>query len=401
MLPNSLIQENMQESAKTYSQAEAFVYSSDRRLNKTTDNYADAIWLNIAWYMGKGNPFTAALDTCYYDGEELGENVGLYKAVTKEIEPNTDYTRYWHGTAGIIRFLHLFTDVEGMKKIGFGMSLFLAALLMALLIWKGKSSLAVCVCLSLCMVQIWNIRFSMEYQPAFLISLGMCIGYLCVEKKGDTYLNVLSIIGGVLIAFFDFLTTETMVFLMPMILVTAVRSMEGRLADFTAEFWKVVRNGVLWMGAYVGTFVTKWILVSVILGENKVTAAMESVQERIGGDLYETQKLHGIFQRLKAPAANLAVLFGAKQRTDFLSLCLGVVWLLGVSLWVLYFFSGKKKDKTATKILLFLGSMILLRYVVLCNHSYLHAFFTYRGLVSLLLAIFCILVINSDIEAKW
>ena len=66
MIPNSLIQENMKESALAYARTDAFVYSEKQ--NETVDNYADAIWLNIAWYMGEGNPFVSTLDTCYYDG---------------------------------------------------------------------------------------------------------------------------------------------------------------------------------------------------------------------------------------------------------------------------------------------------------------------------------------------
>jgi len=43
-----------------------------------------------------------------------------------------------------------------------------------------------------------------------------------------------------------------------------------------------------------------------------------------------------------------------------------------------------------------LGSVILVRYLVLNNHSYLHAFFTYRGMISLIMAMFSIVILNVE-----
>ena len=231
MIPNNLIQENMKKSAITIGKSAAFAYCDGDKMNGIADNYADSIWLNVAWYMGKGNPIISSVDTWYYDGEQAGENVGLYQAVTQDTtKPNTDYTRYWHGTAGVIRILHLFTDVIGIRNFGFLTTLFLAAVLMILLIKNGKDLTAVFF-LSLCIIKIWNIRLSMEYQPAFIIGFLMCILYLLFEKKGDNFLLPLAIVGGEVIAFFDFLTTETVVILLPLILVITVRALEGRIGE--------------------------------------------------------------------------------------------------------------------------------------------------------------------------
>ena len=135
MIPNNLIQENMKKSAITIGKSAAFAYCDGDKMNGIADNYADSIWLNVAWYMGTGNPIISSVDTWYYDGEQAGENVGLYQAVTQDTtKPNTDYTRYWHGTAGVIRILHLITDVTGIRNLGFLMTLFLAAVLTTVII---------------------------------------------------------------------------------------------------------------------------------------------------------------------------------------------------------------------------------------------------------------------------
>lgn len=96
-VPNEQIYDNMLSSAMFFKDKEPFPKNSQMRL--VQDNYADVILLNVAWNMGVGEPFSAALDTAYFDGNDgtndYGENWGFYQAI-EGTAPNTDYTRYWH-----------------------------------------------------------------------------------------------------------------------------------------------------------------------------------------------------------------------------------------------------------------------------------------------------------------
>ena len=179
MIPNELIKNNLLKSTYIIAGEELFEYYEGNKLSGIVDNYADSIWLNVAWYMGKDNPVLASIDTKYYDGEKKEEAEGLFLAITEEGRlANTDYTRYWHGTAGIIRILHLVTHVNGIRMLGFLITLFFAAIVMLLLIHDGKDLVAASFFVSMCLVKIWNIRFCMEYQPAFVIGFFMCVLYL-------------------------------------------------------------------------------------------------------------------------------------------------------------------------------------------------------------------------------
>ena len=395
MIPNNLIQENMKKSAVVIGKEKAFAYQDGDKMNGIADNYADSIWVNIAWFMGRENPMKNSLDTWYYDGEEAGENIGLYRAVTEEaVNPNTDYTRYWHGTAGVIRILHLFTDVTGIKSMGFLMILALAAVLMILLIRDGKDSVAVAFFLAICMIKIWNVRLSMEYQPAFVIAFFMCILYLCMEKRGSDKLLLLAIMGGELIAFFDFLTTETIVILLPLILVITVRTLDGRIGTGKENVRLVFTQGIAWMTSYAITIFMKWMLSTVITGENKFLTALHMAKERVGGSVHMEESGNKFFQMLLAPAANLTVLFGGTKRIELLSLLAGIgLLMLFLFLFIVCMWKGAEEIKTAVKILFLLGTLIVVRYMVLSNHSYLHAFFTYRGLISMILALLSMLML--------
>ena len=63
---------------------------------------------------------------------------------------------------------------------------------------------------------------------------------------------------------------------------------------------------------------------------------------------------------------------------------------------VFYLFHKKKGNGTAVRLMIPLGSVVLLRYMVLSNHSYLHEFFTYRALISPVLAVFLSLALSMD-----
>ena len=397
-VPNSFLQKNMTKSALTIINADAFAYCDGNKLNGIADNYADSIWLNVAWYMGKENPLLSSIDTRYYDGEKQQEKTGLYLAVTNEQqEANTDYTRYWHGTAGVIRMFHLFTDLNGIRNIGFMTVLCLAATIMILLIRDGKDWIAVIFFISVCLIKIWNVRLSMEYQPAFIIGFGMCILYLLFEKKGDECLILLSVTGGTLIAFFDFLTTETIVLLLPLILVVTVRGIEQRSGTFENSMSAVIWQGIGWLGAYAATMLTKWCLASLLTGTNKFSNALNSVGERIGGNIPGTGELNFFMKKFAAPIANLSALFGGSQRVTGISVVAGLVFLgmFAVISWVALK-KGNKENKTATKILIILGCVIMVRYLVLNNHSYIHAFFTCRGMISMIMSLFFILFLNKN-----
>ena len=398
MIPNRYIKENMKKSAAVIGEANAFAYCDGNKMNGIADNYADSIWLNVAWFMGKGNPFVSSIDTRYYAGENQGQNIGLYLAVTEEVtEADTDYSRYWHGTAGIIRMLHLFMDLNGIRYIGFMIVLCLAAIIMILLIKNGKDWIAVSFFLSICAIKIWNIRLSMEYQPAFMIGFLMCILYLLFEKKGNDILLLLAIIGGTLIAFFDFLTTETVTILLPLILVISVRTLDKRIKGWKENLIFVIMQGIVWLMSYGITIVMKWSLASVVTGENKFTLAFNMAKERVNGTIPVSGNTDFFSRIWIAPAANLTVFFGGTKRIEYLPLFIGIaclVFFLSISMVCIW--KAKEEKKAAMGVLLLLGILILFRYMVLNNHSYLHAFFTYRGLISLNMAMFAVIVIHFN-----
>ncbi len=398
LIPNDAIRDNMEKSALAYKERTAFEFTSGDKLNSVADHYADSIWLNVSWNMGEGNQLVSSIRTNYYDGGELGENAGLYLSVTQGAAPNNDYTRYWHGTAMFIRLGHLFTDVEGVRLIGFIAFLLLVGLSLFIFARKKHWDLAVILALSLAAVQIWNIRLSMEYQPAFILAFVLIPLFLVLERRGDKWLTILSIVSGTTVAFFDFLTTETVTILLPLALVIAVRAKEDRLGSLKENLLLLLKCGLCWGFAYGGAFIVKWLVASMVTNANAFETALSSAMERMGNkvEMY-ADKPKSILSSL---AANLSMLFGSEIRVDAGRTAFGIIFTILILLSVWYLFRGKQKKPAAALLLLGLGFLVLIRCLVLNNHSYLHCFFTYRALATMVFALLSAMWLNIELPQR-
>lgn len=392
-VPNDAIWDNMFRSVQNYIQTDRYQFAEDGKFQNVADNHADQMWLNIAWNMGGDDPYVSALDTGYYNGESYGLPLGFFLTVTRGSEANASYSRYWHGTAGILRMLHLVTDIQGIKALG----MFCLVLLILQTLWILLSGphweLGLGLLASLFLVQVWNLRLSAEYLPCFLICFGLCPAFLRQEWKGDFPVKLLAVVSGTLTAFFDFLTTETVTILIPLILVLAIRSRERRLNSPRQTAFFLLSCLACWAFAYLGTFLTKWIAVSLATGENHFLAAMESVSLRVNGTVID-----GSFRKRPGMAmaiiANLSALFEGTSRTEYRLVIAGLAVTALLMFLLLRMNQVRQTFHPGTVFLLLLACVVPIRYCVLANHSYLHAFFTYRALVSTIFALFAAMVIN-------
>ena len=212
---------------------------------------------------------------------------------------------------------------------------------------------------------------------------------------------MLSVIGGVMTAFFDFLTCETVVILLPLMLVTAIRMEENRFGEFRSCLKLLLTCGICFFGAYAGTFLTKWTLASLVTGENKFALALSTAGLHAAGNDATGLAPENTFLRiLLAPIADLTVLFGGTERVEGTRVLLGLLLCFALLGSLFYLFKKTRIDRSAAGTLLLLGTVVFLRYWVLNYHSYAHAFFTYRALVSPIFAVFAVLLLCTDLPRE-
>ena len=393
VIPNEAVADHMRETARHFFVAERYAFSDSGRLRDVTDNYADQIWMNISWHMGEGNPFESVLRSQYNDGNEFGTAAGLVLSVTNGAPANAEYTRYWHGMAMFIRLLHTCMDIQGIRIFLLVWLILLAVVTMAILLKKGHGDICASLLVALTLVQWWNLRLSVEYIGCFLICVALCPFFLLLENRGDFPLMVLCVVSGAMTAFFDFLTTETVPLLLPLILVVAVRAKERRLGTGKETALALLRCILCWGAAYAGAFLVKWIAVSLVTGENHFSTALRSAGKRLGSAVPE-ELPEGLSRFTMGAAANLSVLFGSAERLEYRRIGEGLSWSALLLLYVVSRFPRRKSWRKGTLALLSLGAMVFVRYFVLANHSYTHSFFTYRALVSTAMALLTAVHLN-------
>lgn len=394
LIPNEKIYDNMLKSAESYRGPGPITFMNGKKVNAVADNYADVVLLNILWNIDSREPVKSSIDTKYYDGEEYGENWGFYAAVNGT-PPNTDYTRYWHGSVIFIRPLMLFTDVKGVKTIGFWTVIVLALAVCVILAARRQYFAAAAFALSMICVQIYNVRFSLEYIPMFIVFLAMCIPFICLEKRGNSILTVLSAVSGAATAFFDFLTVETLSILLPLLLVMIIREQENRLGNLRDNLILTVNCSACWGVSYISTFILKWLLASAVTGENKFTSALTSVEVRFGGLVNDMSFIKQLFL---APAGNISTLFGGESHVDGKKIAVGLVLTILIFGGIYFIFRRKTANKVIAVLCLIIGLVPYLRFMILNNHSYLHEIFTYRAQAATVLALFTAVWFNTRLS---
>lgn len=399
-IPNDKIHDNLLDSAVYLLEKEELFQQwveGDRRTE--IHNYADATTLNILYSVeGENLLWEMIMAPFYSDRMNLEKSVTelLQERIVQEREADTVYDRYWHGMILIIKPLLLFFTLQQIRWIFLGVLAICMGVLTVLLIRKNQHLFSVFLWLGAFGVQFWMAAMCIEYFPVFLIAVLISIAMVLGEGNRNHVIN-LCVVNGVCVAFFDFLTTETLAFVLPFAFVYGIWQSKGTLRSLKEELLYLVRAGSCWLGAYVCTYLAKWTLASIACGEERFSVALAQFAGRQGkritnfavdslcstGISQEALQNAGgnvLPQFLSAVVINIRLLLGlsGKISLEKLALLLAVIGLLLAT--VIYLFRKPGPVGTFPVLLFLLGAIPMLRMMVLNNHSIEHCFFVYRSL---------------------
>lgn len=385
LIPRERLRANMTESARILHEKDDYYNEIENIFGSKIDWFADSVLLNIAYHFDKDKPFTSVMTSAYYYTRAWYQSTDLLESLEKDLPANRQYLRYWHGSAVIVRLMHLFTDIRGMH-ITFGV---LIALLFAglniLLIKKGYGYAALSFTVSMIAVNAWFVPFSLEYTWMFIV-MPICTGICVVMAAGgkEAYIPLIMFTCGIVANYLDFLTTETITFTIPLLLVFYIMT-RGREAE-KKDFILIAKSTASWGVGYVLMWVSKWILAGIILCENTIPYVKEHIAERLDGDAYG---LSTAAVTVSAPIKNLRCIFPFEYGAA------GAVIIIICVLIIIYFLYvygiNKNAQRSKTVLYLIAGMIPYIRYIILHNHSFKHFFFTYRAQMATVLALMLIL----------
>ncbi len=330
------------------------------------DNFTDALIMNQIYNVDRRHPLRSAMRMVRSSeqGRDWDQPGLLLRRVQGETLEEQHYARYWHGNTFLFRPFFLLMDFNTLRHVLFLVSSLL--LVMLLCAYYPKAGLIKTLALTLAFGLTYGFvtQFSMQFFPILALTvLGSLLVIRRDKAKGD---GMLFFVIGSLTCYFDLLTTPLLTLGIPMAVLLSLRD-DGALS-FKRD---VMGLTLLWGLGFGLTFVTKWALATLVLGQNIFADAF-------GVGMYRMEA--GEFSRWEAVTMNFNMLN---------------LWVFGLAALVfLVVRLLQKKPFSYKKMLFFLvvALMPFVWYLLLANHSYLHWWFTYRLLaipVTCLLFLLC------------
>jgi hypothetical protein len=330
------------------------------------DNFTDGLIMNINYNVDAHHPVRSAMaaNRSVEYGNDWNQPGLVLRIVEGEQLKTNHYSRYWHGNSFLFRFFFLFWDFNTIRWVLYIISSLLFVMLLCA--YYLRAGLVKTLVLSSGFLATCGFvtQFSMQFFPVLALTL---IGCLIVIKRDESKpLGMLFFVIGALTCYFDLLTTPLLTLGMPLVVMLSLNQDDS--FDLKRNLFLIIQLALLWGLGFALTFFAKWVLATLILGQDVLANAYAVAKYRVNAE---------DFTRWDAVSKNFNML---------------QLWMIVVAMAVLlvrlvirrHAFEGKK-----ALLLLLVGLMPYVWYFVLSNHSYEHWWFTYRlqtiSVVSLLM----------------
>ena len=278
ILPVELIEENVRASAETI-QSEGVYPILSKYFMSTLDNWTDSIIL-----MGSADktdaPITAKAMLVFrgtFADKNPAERLIAHYIEGESFDELLTYPRYWHGYLIITKPLLMVMSYHGIRIVNGVCQFLLLVVVCHLLLKKGRSLYIIPWVIGYLMLMPVALAKCMEFSPCYYIFTIATVVLLLIQKNQlerfapFVFLNI-----GILLAFFDFLSYPIATFGVPSavyLTLSAEKSLKSKMAD-------MISNGFFLILGYAGMWASKWVLASIITGNNVIADAVNTVNLR-------------------------------------------------------------------------------------------------------------------------
>lgn len=296
------------------------------------------------------------------------------------------YARYWQGYLTFLKPLLVFVSIGSIRFIYSAVLLALIFMVFNQLNVRFGMKVATLFGIILIGIRYYVLPLSMQFSDVFIILFGavlVLLKYLDMAQSSKFRIVYFLIVGGVT-NFVDFLTVPLITYLIPLSLylyasIDTNKETMNRLKNFVMVSTSA---GVAWFIGYAGTWVSKWLISSLVLKKNVVSDAVTQILFRTEGDAtYPVNHLFTIVTNLKLMFSKNYIL---------LLLVLGIVFV-SYQMMLKHWRTSRIKWE-----LVIISCIPFIWYLVLANHSQIHAWFTYRLLAGFIFAVGLAVISGTD-----
>lgn len=334
------------------------------------DNFTDALIMNQIYNIDRKHPVRSAMivNRSSEGGLDWDQPGLLLRRVHGEELKSHQYSRYWHGNTFLFRFVLLLMDFNMLRWTLYLISGLLMVMLLCAYYPEAGTLKTMALSFGFLVTCGFVTQFSMQFFPVLALTL---IGSLLVIKRDKSKdFGLLFFIVGSLTCYFDLLTAPLLTLGIPLAVMLSLN--KDSQFDLKRNLLTIIKLILLWGLGFALTFFMKWVLASLILGQNVLADAYEVALYRMDTE---------VFTRWDALSRNFKMI---------------PLWMIIVAVAVLIVIDVvRHKRLNCKKALAYLlvGVMPLVWYLLLSNHSYIHWWFTYRLLA---ITITCLMLMLSD-----
>lgn len=391
-LPIERIDNNVSKSAYELNEEDVY-YSLFSWCTSQLDNFTDSIMLLEASDKSPDTTINRAM--LNYRGKIADpEYKDPFDTLIKHYVDKKDYTstkkypRYWHGYHVVLKPLLLLFSYKTIRIINLCVQISLVVFSCVLMKIKGLKDIIIPYIISYLMLMPVALAFSLQFSACFLIfSIGNIV-ILLLSNVLERYLFYIFLFLGIATSFLDLLTYPIVTFGMPIILTLSVLYK----LDLESKLVIVIKSALLWVLGYLGMWASKWLIGSVLTGENVIWDGLSAVERRTDSQVGSE---HAIISRESSVTTNLDAFFNTPVTVVFIIFCvisiISIIWLLVKFRRTIIYV-----DVMRNVFLYFLISVTpLVWYSVVVNHSCVHFWFTNKNLV---IMVFGILVLLTELK---
>ena len=374
-------EEHMRAAANTLS-AEGVYPDITSRATSRLDNYTDSIMLLNAAYSGTGSVFEQAMrvESNGIEGMEPQDIIAEHYANGQDFDEVSEYNRYWHGYLVVLKPLLAAFSYKKIRVINAVVQVSLVAVTIFVMVKRKKKYLIAPLLILWAFLMPLALMKSLQFSSCFYIMmLGILalvwIKELTMRKAGFVFLGI-----GILLAFLDLLTYPLITFGVPVAVYLLIKD-EKKVGKQLVKF---VFAGGCWLIGYMGMWIGKWVIGSLILGRELFSDAIEQL-------LFRTSVTGEQYEKMEVINNNFESFFHTPAVTALL-----IYVAVMITLIVVYWINQKRKNKKIVKdmifaILPFLVVMIvpIVWFLAVSNHSYHHYWFTNKILGVMIFAGMC------------
>lgn len=378
---------NVRDSVEQY-RNEPYAYEILRGFHNTSLSHFSDMWmLNIASYNGDESAFIKAAGDFYYIDENHIRGLETYTDGYSGAEIGS-YARYWNGYLVLLKPLLFFFNYNEIRVLAI---LYEVILSFGIVYEFGKrKDSGKVIAFGLLWFFFMPIALPLSLHRMITINIMLLTMwiverfYCVIDEKAHGDWHYFFLLIGALTSFFDLSTSPILTFGIPYVLLLSRKDEGGEIKGII----DIIKDFFGWGIGYVGIWVMKWIISSVILKKNVLLDAWLTVKLRTSTD-------HNISmgERFEAIWVNVREYIHDTYLLPFVVIICIVLWVVIKKRKLLNF-----KKTICDGIKYFLIALIpFVWYICTANHALNHPQFTYRNIG---VSIFALMIFLLDVVLR-